>query len=677
MSEIKLNKFEQEIYDTVKPEYKSIVDTILNSQENSSVSHDIRPRPPYAIGTVDEMMFPIQKNVKEMLEAMIKGHGYIYVLEGGARGGKDVFGLLCWTIYLMQTPHKTHLALGKSLEHALLTILHSNGFGLYFTIPSGVFVRNSDSGAQRGIYKFKDMFGREKEILFYGNDKSTDHEKYQGFTIGSTYSNEGMTQHINGLNQAIQRMASSHGHLMIITQNPKGTAHPFYTTFEKERLMDLQDIELMEYIRDIHKFEFEEKEQEQIKLMKKDMREYAKKFCAKHKVPSTEYLSADQMSELNIGLSQIEKHHDQIIYNMPVQQFYKGIRDGDKLWDKSMRKVVNFSRKGNNPNGILNSYDYSYYHFTVDNNEGMTPMDRSDFKSQFKKGSAVYLQKVLGIRKTAENTLYGDFSERNIIDCDIHDFDNSKQTMRFISIDVGFNHKTGLIDGEVDYRTGKITVLQEAIRDYRNQKATIEDIENEFWKLVRSRKNRQMPDFVIIDPSHVATINHFESRGISVTPANNSSLLVRGKDKKYALEGQNKDVMGIELVNYGFDLKKIDIHRDCVNLIGQIESNEFEYNENTGKIKVKKIEDDLTDPLRYAVNTLLGGTQYWQNEGGENDELVSTNGTTQEGEWNMDRALAQIQNELNGDAVFGNGQGTDFGQPNGTNFAELFSKLGL
>ena len=40
----------------------------------------------------------------------------------------------------------------------------------------------------------------------------------------------------------------------------------------------------------------------------------------------------------------------------------------------------------------------------------------------------------------------------------------------------------------------------------------------------------------------------------------------RSKDKKYANLNQQKDVMGIDLLNYGFSLKKIGIHTNCVNL---------------------------------------------------------------------------------------------------------------
>ena len=173
--------------------------------------------------------------------------------------------------------------------------------------------------------------------------------------------------------------------------------------------------------------------------------------------------------------------------------------------------------------------------------------------------------------------------------------------------------------------------------------------------MVRSRKNRQMPEVTIVDPSHVATINHFEqNEGVQVTPANNSSMQTRSKDKKYANLNQQKDVMGIDLLNYGFSLKKIYIHPNCVNLINQIESAEFDYNEDTGKVKIKKINDDVVDVLRYIMNTMIGGTQYWTN-GGESDgeqtedviKNILGNERTQDEEWNMDRALEYAQREIN------------------------------
>ncbi len=663
-----LDKELKVVYDKeVSASHKSIVDKLLSLKEGETLNEANRPRPKYDNGSVDEMMFPVFPKAKELLKKVMNGSGYIYTLEGGARGGKDVFAILIWTIYLMTTPHKTHLALGKSLEHALLTILHSGGYGLYYTIPNGIFVRNSDSGAQRGIYKFKDMYGVEKEILFYGNDKKNDGEKYQGFTIGSTYVNEGMTQHLDGINQAIQRMASTHNHLMLITQNPKGQAHPFYTNFEKERMMDIKEIELMEYIRDRYKMEFNERKEAILIEAEQDKKEFVERYCKLKNVPHPKYLEQQDATDLRLGIRDIDFHYDKVISGIPIQEFYTKLHPDHILYDRSMKKVVDFDRGGKNPNNVINSYDYTYEHFTVDDNLGLTEMQRNEYKKTFKKGSALYLQKTLGIRKTAEKAVYKEFSYKNVIDVEIESFDNSNQTARIIGADIGFNHETGFLDCEMDYRTGTLFVIQERLIDYKNQKATIQDIENVFWDLVRSRKNRQMPEMTIIDPSHVATINHFLERGIDVTPANNSSIQLRGKDKKYANLNQQKDVMGIDLVKYGFDIQKIMINSCCTNLINQIESNEFEYNENTGKVAIKKVNDDVLDVLRYVVNTAIGGTQYWTNEeignGGETNgenalqQILGNEGEKRE-EWNLDKALEQatreLYKELGGDAVFGN-----------------------
>ena len=67
----------------------------------------------------------------------------------------------------------------------------------------------SVSGAQRGVYKFLDSYGLEKTVLFYGNQKENDSDKYQGFTLGSVYVNETLNQHIRGLDQALNRIAAS------------------------------------------------------------------------------------------------------------------------------------------------------------------------------------------------------------------------------------------------------------------------------------------------------------------------------------------------------------------------------------------------------------------------------------------------------------------------------------
>ena len=265
VQELNIRSFDvdiQEIYNrTIKenPEYQNIIEDLLNPRVSKLDNHN-RKAPQY-IG-LDEKGMPIQPKIKNILRRILSGDVYIVNFEGGVRGGKDLWAIYMWTKYLMICPEPIHLVLGKSLEHALINVLHSNGYGLFYTIPNGVFERTSDKGAQRGVFRFVDAYGRHKEVLFYGNDKENDHEKFQGFTVGSTYVVEGMTQHINGLNQAVQRMASTKQHLMILTQNPKGDASKFYTDFEKPKLYTKEEMELLEFIQDTYKEDFDKLEKE-------------------------------------------------------------------------------------------------------------------------------------------------------------------------------------------------------------------------------------------------------------------------------------------------------------------------------------------------------------------------------------------------------------------------------
>ena len=77
----------QKTYNAISNEHKSIVDSILFASENDEYNPSIRPRPKYSDGSVDEMMFPIQPKARTIAERILRGDGYIYVVEGGARGG--------------------------------------------------------------------------------------------------------------------------------------------------------------------------------------------------------------------------------------------------------------------------------------------------------------------------------------------------------------------------------------------------------------------------------------------------------------------------------------------------------------------------------------------------------------------------------------------------------------
>jgi len=615
----------QEIYSRTiseNPEYKNIIEYLLNPKVSTLQNHN-RKQPKY-IGVGNDGM-PVQPKILNILKRILSGDVFIVNFEGGVRGGKDLWAIYMWTKYLMVCPEPIHLVLGKSLEHALINVLHSNGFGLFYTIPNGVFERTSDKGAQRGVFRFVDAYGRNKEILFYGNDKENDHEKFQGFTIGSTYVVEGMTQHINGLNQAVQRMASTKQHLMILTQNPKGEGNKFYSEFEKSKLYTNEEIELLEFIRDTYKDNFlkiEAKNKEQAKSNAIKVRDaYYKKVGVPQGKAGYEFLSNNQQVELQLLLYENNLKYDSMIRSIRVSDFQKDLLkennptliEDHKFAKLSMKKVVTYFRGGDNPNMISNAVDYEYYHFTINDNLAMDEMARSEFSNQFAKGSAVYDRNVRGIRRTTDGAVFSNFSlsleNGNVFTGDIEQFDN-KNFARYIAIDFGLNHACGIIDGEIDLNTGTFYQLQEALLELKGEDSKgLEYIYNRYLEIVRRRKREangryKRPDYLIADPSNTALIIYFLEKGEVVKRANNSVWSARSHEKVKAVKTEKKDLIGIDLMQTVIGKRKYLIHDSNKNTIKQLLSYESYVDEKTGETKVFKVADDLVDPVRYAINTL-------------------------------------------------------------------------
>lgn len=630
----------QELYERAieKPEYRSIVEEILNptvrkigEKQERKVPEIIGLTEPYPNGV------PTQPHILKMLQRILSGDVFIVNVEGGVRGGKDIWMLYMWAKYLMVCPEPIHLALGKSLEHALMTILHSNGFGLLYLIPNGVFERTSDKGAQRGVFSFYDAYGRKKEILFYGNDKDRDYEKFLGFTVGSVYANEGLAQNAEGLNKVIDRMASSKMHLMIMTANPKGEASKFYVEFEKKRLYTEEEIMLLEWLRDTYKDDFDKLEKKiytsytdeygklQLSDADKDAikvrNEYFKKMSLAPKSTSWNFLNDDQKLELNELIYQTKLQYDAMLRSYLVKDFAKNLPTNHKFATLSMKKVVNYFRGGENPNGIYNAIDYEYYHFTINDNLAMNELQREEFRrSKGQKGMSDYDRSVLGIRRSTDGAILGMFNDENIIDTPIEEYDNKKNTYRVMALDGGFNHPTGLIDGEWNADDGSYTQLCELHLELKDDDEKGWDyIWERFLGIVRKRKNRRMPDFLIIDPSATSFIRFFQSKGVNVKKANNSVFQAKGKDKTKAVQTENKDTIGIDLLQTAVSKKKYKVHISNRKTIQEIGSYESYLDEKTGKTKVFKINDEMPDCIRYVFNTMFR-PQMWLNDNEDRKE---------------------------------------------------------
>lgn len=615
------------MYENTSGKYKEIIENIFNEDVLEYSTSD-RPTPPYAKGFLDKPFLqggiPAREKDLAVFNAILSGNYSTVEIEGGVRGGKDVIGTFSWTRYLQTCPDKMHLALGSSLEHVLKTVLMSDGFGLFYTIPHGVFVRESISGAQRGVYKFMDNFGREKQILFYGNEKETDGNKYQGFTLGSVYVNETLNQHLRGLEQAENRMASVKQPLMIMTQNPRGKAHRFYQQFEKAKLISKRERDRI--------FDFQNKYRDQFKNLESRLlqdRDTQKtrlqyKFLIDRNVSSYSALPKREQLWLNEKLLEINYEFDKIIRNYTTQDFDTKIIKSDFLYNKSVKKLMAYFEGGNNPNEIFNSYDFAYFHFTVDDNMAMSEMQRNDFKNKRAKGTSVYEQEVEGKRRSTDSAVYTMFTDKNIFGGSVDEFD-SRGMQRVIVCDKGLNHPNGIIDCDIDFEKGVVWQLGESLLDFKQsdiENRGLESIYLELLQIIRNRRNRLMPMTILVDPSAIELIKYLRQRNLPVREAVNNVWSIKG-DKESSHQLQNKDLIGIPFVQTAIANLKYMVHESCVNTIEQIGSYEAPFDEKSGKEKVKKVNDDLVDPIRYLFNTLIRmGMWEGDMDGGEkeNDE---------------------------------------------------------
>jgi hypothetical protein len=631
----KLSPEIQDMYLNATQDYKDIIASIFNP-DIQQVDNRERPTPKYAKGTLDRHVFqggmPKQEKPRRLINTILSGNYRFIEIEGGVRGSKDIYALLGWSRYLMSCPDKVHLALGSSLEHVLRTVLMSDGFGLFFLIPHGIFVRETINGAQRGVYKFLDNYGLEKQILFYGNEKENDKNKFQGFTIGSVYVNETLNQHVEGLLEANNRMASVRQPMMIMTQNPRGKSHPFYMRFEKQRLAVLRDIERMEFVRDTYKDIFDEFEQAILKDRDNEKRKVIQASYKKFSVSKIKELPNDEQLNLNQMMLNINFEFDKIIRNKSVQDFIPDFIESDKdyLYNKSMKKICNYYRGDDNDNMIKNAYDFYYTHFTVDDNLSMSDMQRNDFKNTYAVGTSAYEQSVKGLRRSTDSAVFSMFINHDYLgnpqgnlmsgDSDSDDFRmkyyGSKETFRIMAVDKGLNHPNGIVDVDIDFESGSVYQCEESLLDVKSadvENKGVETIYQEVLNVIRRRRNREMPLAILVDPSAIELYIYLRDKQLPVIKAHNEVWKVRGEESTTANQTQDKDLIGLPLMQTAIAKFKFLVHEKCVYSIEQIGSYEAPFDEKSGKDKVKKVNDDLVDPLRYIFNYYIR-MNMWEGE---------------------------------------------------------------
>jgi len=174
-----------------------------------------------------------------------------------------------------------------------------------------------------------------------------------------------------------------------------------------------------------------------------------------------------------------------------------------------------------------------------------------------------------------------------------------------------------------------------------------------------------MPDFILVDPSSPELIAYLIDKGLPVRDAVNDVWSLKGRrEEMHKL--QDKELIGIELMQTAISKLKYMVHESCVETISQVESYEAPFDEKTGRDKVVKVNDDLVDPIRYVFNTLIR-VSMWEGEraDGEEDEQgrLFGNEATEDSQRDLARNIIEAytgepyEEESDGDSFWNNNSG--------------------
>lgn len=552
----------------------------------------------YAYGTFD---LPLDRRDKQFLNPKAKdlfkaitGDSVQHItVEGGKRGGKDVYALYSWAVYLMNCPNKLHLATGQTINHAIQTILEADGFGIKYLLPHGEKKKIDD----RTVFTFIDYYGLVKEIHFFAGGEVNDREKFRGFSYGSHYANEAIAQHINTITEGASRTNASKQRKIIHTQNPKAGEYEYYTTYEKPLIADdFQVSEIYEkrtYYSDLYKRNLGKLNANKKRVYEKLLETFIKKFNFK----SEKELEANDKVRRTFLIKLREAYATE-----------------KKKYNEEFRlDYCCFKEYLENPNNVKNGLNFRYYHFTHDDNLSMSDVDREKIENSYDKTSVVFKRDIRGVRASSDNAVWDTLTDKNILRCEIPD---KSPYCRFLVVDYGMKNAFVCIDCDVEYDftckiwkeyrfDGKKQELQGGNYKPPTNSFYAEQIE----KMINERNNKEYVA-VIIDPSATGLINELIIKGIAYKKAKNDV----GKRRKEVKSDKklDKSLTGIWLVRDGFEKNKIQIHYGCRTGLNEC----YSYCLDDKKLAVGieeplKINDHFPDCVRYLINTVVKNQKKW------------------------------------------------------------------
>lgn len=585
---------------------KYVLDQMKKEQYNLLVKNGIGWNVNYAPGTFDRPLDDPNKKFKspkaqKLYEAIMSKVITNVTVEGGKRGGKDVYALYGYANYLMVCPDSLHLVTGNTKSHAINTVLKADGFGLEYLLPHGEQVEEDD----RDIFRFIDFYGRLKKVYFFPGAEINDREKFRGMSFGSHYANEAIQQHYNTINEGFQRTSAAKWAKIIHTQNPLAGQFTYYTDYEQPLIATKTEIEndirpLQDKFKPIYKMQLPKIKaiiEEKVELLKK---KYIQQFNFK-------------------GFDEVEAN----------ETIYKDYFSNKRLLELTLLKEFNqkfhlaeilFEEYYDNPNEVRNGLYYRYFHFTNRDNLAMTDEDRKRIDDSHDKTSLEYRRDILGIRASSDNAIFDTITDDNLIDGPMKT--DLPYHTRYLGVDFGMKNAFVIIDSNVDTeRTWELTAWNEYRFDGREQKDILPTTEFYVKKIIEILETRYNGKYncVIVDPSATPLINEMAKNNIRFKKAINDVSVKRPHgvfNSRFKFKNDksvDSSLTGIWLVRDGFSKNKIKIHKkNCAKGLNECYSYSLDVKELAkGKEVPIKVADHFPDALRYIVNTVIKNSKRW------------------------------------------------------------------
>lgn len=240
---------------------------------------------------------------------------------------------------------------------------------------------------------------------------------------------------------------------------------------------------------------------------------------------------------------------------------------------------------------------FHLWKFFLDDNLSLTAERKAELASQYT--GVFYRRYILGERCVAEGVIYDMITDENYY----QNYANAKYDVRpagleylcrrYIGIDHGVNHPLGMLDVFDDGVT--LWVEREYYWDSNadgHQRKTDEEYVDDYLRFAGD--DPQFAPMVIVDPEAAGFVEALKRRDVFLKLA-------------------DKDVSpGISHVSTLFKQRRIKINFDaCPNLRRELSG--YAWDERAalhGEEKPIKIHDDLADPLRYVVHTMVPSWRY-------------------------------------------------------------------